>query len=94
MILDLSNLRKAIASLDRALGFANHRMNEKNLQQDEIEVLKAAIIQNFEFTYELCWEFMKRWLETNLTPGLIEGVSRRQLFRYAAENRLILDIDT
>ena len=94
MILDLSSLKKAIDSMDRALGFANQRMNKKNLQQGEIEVLKAAIIQNFEFTYELCWKFMKRWLETNLTPGLMEGVSRRQLFRYAAENRLILDIDT
>jgi hypothetical protein len=32
---------------------------------------------------------MKRWLEMNLTPGLAEGITRKQLFRFAIENRLI-----
>jgi hypothetical protein len=34
---------------------------------------------------------MKRWLEINLTPGMMEGITRKQLFRFAAENRLIDD---
>ena len=60
---------------------------------DEVEVIKAGVIQNFEFTYELCWKLMKRWLEMNLSPGLMEGVTRKQLFRYAAENFLIEDFN-
>ena len=44
-------------------------------------------------TYELCWKFIKRWLETNISPGVADGVTRRELFRLAAENRLLDDVD-
>jgi nucleotidyltransferase substrate binding protein (TIGR01987 family) len=54
--------------------------------------LQAGLIQNLEFTYEVCWKMMKRWLEMN-AGGNLEGVTRRQLFRLAAENRLIDDVD-
>ena len=36
---------------------------------------------------------MKRWLETNISPAVADGVSRRELFRLAAENRLINDVE-
>ena len=55
--------------------------------------LKAGVIQNFEVAYELCWKFIKRWLENNVSPNAVTGVSRRELFRYAAENLLIRDVD-
>lgn len=55
--------------------------------------LKAGVIQNFEVAYELCWKFIKRWLEHNVSPNAVAGVSRRELFRYAAENLLIRDVD-
>ncbi len=91
-MLDLSSLRKAILSLERALGFADKRLADcGNVPDEEIEVIKAGIIQNFEFTYELCWKFMKRWLEMNLTPGIMDGVSRKELFRNALEQKLIAD---
>jgi nucleotidyltransferase substrate binding protein (TIGR01987 family) len=92
-MLDLSSIRNAIASMERAWAFAGRRINADNLEQEELEVLRAAVIQNFEFTYELCWKFMKRWLEANLSPGLLDGVSRKQLFRYAVENHLIVSFD-
>ena len=36
---------------------------------------------------------MKRWLEVNFGSVYVEGVTRRQLFRLSAENRLIEDVD-
>ncbi len=93
MSLELSSLKKAVRSMDRAWNFVNARFGSGSATEDEKEVLKAAVIQNFEFTYELCWKFMKRWLEVNLTPGMMAGITRKQLFRYALENCLIADFD-
>ena len=36
---------------------------------------------------------MARWLNTQVGAGIADGVTRRQLFRLAAENRLISDVD-
>lgn len=52
--------------------------------------LRAGVIQHFEFTYELCWKFMRRWIEENV--GFVDGVARIELFRRAAENLLIEDV--
>jgi nucleotidyltransferase substrate binding protein (TIGR01987 family) len=62
---------------------------------DEItrNAIKSGAIQHFEITYELCWKFIKRWLEVNISPTAADGVARRELFRLAAENRLIADVD-
>ena len=36
---------------------------------------------------------MKRWLETNISAESVDGVTRRELFRQAVENRLIDDVE-
>ena len=92
MALDLSSLNKAIKSLGKALKVAApDRL--KDMPEDLQEVIKAGVIQNFEFTYELCWKFMKRWLEENMGKTHVDGVTRRQLFRLSAESKLISDLD-
>jgi nucleotidyltransferase substrate binding protein (TIGR01987 family) len=92
-MLDLTSLKKAIISFEKVLMVVERKKNSIDFDIDEFEAIKAGAIQNFEFTYELCWKLMKRWLEANLTPGMMEGVSRKQLFRYAAENHLINNFD-
>ncbi len=92
MALDLSSLKKAVASLDKALKVAaDERLND--MPEDQQDVIKAGVIQNFEFTYELCWKFMKRWLEKNMGAAHVDGVTRRELFRLSAESKLISDVD-
>ncbi|MBN2313361.1 MAG: nucleotidyltransferase substrate binding protein [Sedimentisphaerales bacterium] len=93
MKLDLSSLRKAVESLEKALNVANDEIFMSRLNDDQKKTVRAGVIQNFEFTYELCWKFMRRWLEVNLGMAYVAGVSRRQLFRLSAEHRLIDDVD-
>ena len=90
---DLSHLEKAIASLEQL----HSRVSDEAFMATQDRVirlgLQAGLIQNFEFTYELCWKAIKRWLENNFNPEAVDGVTRRELFRLAAENRLIEDVE-
>jgi len=93
MPLELTSIKKAIASLEAVLDRANNIELMSSLDDVTRFGLKSGVIQNFEFTYELCWKFMKRWLEENLGSTYVDGVSRRELFRMAAESHLIDDFD-
>lgn len=93
MELDLSSFHKAIGSLRRALQVVDDQDFMSGLSADQKDAIRAGVIQNFEFTYELCWKFMRRWLDGNLGSTYIAGVSRRQLFRLSAEHKLIGDVD-
>jgi nucleotidyltransferase substrate binding protein (TIGR01987 family) len=93
MKLDLSSLRKAVESLEKTIRVVDDNTFMSRLNEDQKEAVRAGVIQNFEFTYELCWKFMRRWLEVNLGSVYVAGVSRRQLFRLGAEHRLLSDVD-
>ena len=89
---NLTPLAKAITSF---IQLYPHVTDEQFMpQQDEIIRfgLEAGLIQNFEFTYELCWKAIRRWLKNNISPDVADGVTRRELFRMAAENHLIEDV--
>ncbi len=93
MKLDLSSLQSALALFERALKFSQKVIADETFSEEEKEVVKAGVIQNFEFSYELCWKFIKRWLDQNYSESFTAGITRKQLFRYAAENLLIEDYD-
>jgi len=91
MKLDLSSLQKAVSSLERAVRIAENRISN-GTGPDEVEVLKAGVIQNFEFTFELCWKFIQRWIRENRTPEDADHPrTRKELFRLAAMHGLIAD---
>ena len=93
MPLDLTSLEKAVVSLGKALTVAASARRSAVFSETEKDVIRAGVIQNFEFTYELCWKFMKRWLEASVGEAYVEGMSRRELFRMAAEQHLIDDVE-
>lgn len=91
MALDLTSLEKAVNSLERGIKVASAL--SEGADPDQKEIVRAGVIQNFEFTYELCWKFMKRWLEMNGEGPSIDGASKKELFRIASERRLIDNIE-
>jgi hypothetical protein len=93
MPLELGSLRKAVAALSGVLEKCDDEALMGRLDEVTRNAVKSGAIQHFEFTYELCWKFIKRWLETNISPSAADGVARRELFRLAAENRLVLDVE-
>lgn len=93
MPLELSRLKKATTSLELLLSRVQNSDLMGSLDEVSRYGLRAGVILNFEFTYELCWKSLKRWLEENIGSTYVDGVTRRELFRYGAENRLIDDVD-
>jgi nucleotidyltransferase substrate binding protein (TIGR01987 family) len=77
--INLSPYRQALEALQRALA------------QPKNEYLRDSVIQRFEFTYELAWKALKRYLEQEEGAENVDALQRRDLFRMAAEKRLVDD---
>jgi nucleotidyltransferase substrate binding protein (TIGR01987 family) len=87
--LDLSSFQSAIAQLENSL---EYYYSEK-VQEDPglVLQLRAAAIQAFEFTYELSWKMLKRYLElTEPNPEEIDKMSFFDLIRTGSERALLL----
>ena len=93
MTLQFTNLIKAIDSLEKSLQIIEDEKRMLGFDANTKDTLKSGVIQNFEVAYEQSWKMIKRWLEQNATAIQVDGVTRRELFRLAFENRLINDVD-
>ena len=89
--LDLTSLKSSISSLEDAIGTYTFFSSRPDITGKDLHTIRSGALQNFEFTYELCWKFMKRWLDAHIGSGVADGATRKELFRISAENRLIND---
>jgi len=86
MLLDLSPFSRALGSLDRAVVRALGAAGD--------EELRDAVIQRFEYSYELAWKMLKRHLEQVVPdPARIDALSFRELFREGAERGLVKEVE-
>ncbi len=91
--LELSAFEKAVSSFQAAIMDSKDQDFTSRLTPSQKKLIISGVIQNFEFTYELSWKFIKRWLSHNLGSSNVDGTTRRELFRLAAENKLIVSVD-
>jgi nucleotidyltransferase substrate binding protein (TIGR01987 family) len=92
MPLDLTSLEKAVNALRAVLARAEDRTLMSGLDETTRQAIRSGVIQHFEFTFELCWKFMQRWLRENSIPEDADlPRTRKDLFRHAARLGLIED---
>ena len=86
--LDYSSFEKAINTLESALKFYESQKNAVGPEQRDL--IRDGVIQRFEYTFELSWKTIKRFLEMY---GLekVDALNNRDLFRVGFENGLIKD---
>lgn len=79
-MLILTSLQKALASLERVL------------QEPKTDITRDSAIQRFEYTYELSFKMLKRYLEmSEPTKISIDELSFKDLIRLGAEKGCIQD---
>lgn len=81
--LDISSFCKAVARLEE--GLSGYQATADN------DIYRDALIQRFEFTYELSHKMLKRYLEmTSATPDIYDTISFQDLIRTGNEQGLLL----
>ena len=87
--IDYSRLQKALLSYKDTIDLYNEYTTE-NAEQRKINSQVAAVIQNFEFTIEIAWKSIQKWLiEHGAHSNAFE--SKGKMFKIAAEEGLIDD---
>ena len=92
--LDLSALRRALASLEDGLEVVSDSewFNQQSFKVQN--TLIAGVIQNFEFVYEIGFKMLKRQIEMDAaSPEEVDVSNFRDVLRVAAEKGLIADVE-
>lgn len=77
----LTPLKKAVDSLKLAL------------VQPKDEFVRDAVIQRFEYTYELAWKMLKRHLDESEGAATVDPLSRKDLFRLGGERGIVGNVE-
>ena len=88
--MDLTKLRQAIETLETALR-CSQIPHLADMDEHLPQVIRAAVIQHFEFTFELSWKMLERLLSEKLGSSTVKHLTNKALFRVAAERLLIDD---
>jgi nucleotidyltransferase substrate binding protein (TIGR01987 family) len=92
--LDLSALRKAVASLEGALEAVSNSEWFDEQSPNVQNTLIAGVIQNFEFVYELSIKAIRRRIDMDSdSPDEVDATSFLDVLRVAAEKGLIADVE-
>jgi len=91
MVLDLTPLKKALTSLSEAIESTTDVEFIAKLTAAQQRTMRAGVIQNFEFSYELSWKMLRRQLKEEEGEETITTLSRRDLYRFAAQKGLLDD---
>lgn len=84
MVLDFSSLKNSILSLEKAI-----KRSQKDPKDEEV---RDAVIQRFEYTFELSWKMLRRKLKSDYPSSLeIEALDYKDLIREGAKNGYIED---
>lgn len=83
--LNLDPLEKAVIQLE--LGINRVELNNSD------ELLRDGVIQRFEYTIDLAWKFLQRYLKVDLQIDESSIRSKKDIFREAARLKLIDDAE-
>ncbi len=87
----LTSLEKALKSLEKVLHVLERLSGPQLALKTE---LRDSAIQRFEYSYELCFKFIKRQLEQmSPHPSELDEVSFRDLLRRAGEAGLVREVE-
>jgi nucleotidyltransferase substrate binding protein (TIGR01987 family) len=89
MRLDLAPLKLAVTQLQKSLNYCDSTLAKQDI--DIKEQFNTAAIQVFEYTYELSWKMLKRYLAQIIsTPSELDEISFPNLIRLGSEKGLLL----
>lgn len=91
MKIDLSAFEKALKQLEKSLTFLHSELSRNN--PDLYEQFRAAVIQAFEYSFELAIKMVRRQLEQIvINPGELREMVFMDLMRTAFEAGLVREV--
>ncbi len=88
-MLEVTHLERAIKSLEEGIELFERSRTLDSITQ---EAIRDGVIQRFEFTYELCWKSLKRFLVI-FGADIPPSMTMKDIYRVGFERDLIRDAE-